>query len=200
MRKDEYSAGIMSESFWFQEFKTIVNLVQEGKTEAEIKDLCVKHNLLGAAKESRASRMYGYLIRRVNSMDEQLREIFCSSDLANQKIINLITVLRNDKLFFEFVYEVYRDKVGIGAKSIEPMDMNVFFKHKEMQDENLSTWKDTTVTKVKRTYLTFMVEANLLAGVGQKNTITPPLLDITLERYLELNNEEAMLKAVTGVM
>jgi hypothetical protein len=41
-----------------------VRLISEGKTEEEIKRECLEYNLLGAAKEYRARRMYGYLINR----------------------------------------------------------------------------------------------------------------------------------------
>ena len=44
-----------------------------------------------------------------------------------------------------------------------------------------------------------MTDANLLTVVDKKKTITPPILDIALERYLEVCGESAMIKAITGV-
>ena len=44
-----------------------------------------------------------------------------------------------------------------------------------------------------------MTVSNLLRSEGQKDyTITPPLLDIALERYLQANGETAIVKAITG--
>ena len=44
-----------------------------------------------------------------------------------------------------------------------------------------------------------MTEANLLRSEGKKNyIITPPLLDIALERYLQAHGEAAIVKAITG--
>ena len=43
-----YSAGLMSQSFWFIEFKKIVKLVSDGKSQNDIKAACVEENLLGA--------------------------------------------------------------------------------------------------------------------------------------------------------
>lgn len=128
----------------------------------EIKKKCVEENLFGAAKEYRALRMAGYIITRLKAMDDTLVELFCSSDLATQKIINLITILRTDRLFFEFVYEVYREKVILGVECMEDAD------------------------------------ANLLTVINKKKTITPPILDIALERYLKATDEETMVKALTG--
>ena len=53
MNTPVYSAGLMSQSFWFLEFKKAVRLRQEGLGYDEIKKKCVEENLFGAAKEYR---------------------------------------------------------------------------------------------------------------------------------------------------
>lgn len=194
-----YSAGLMSQSFWFLEFKKVVRLRQEGLSYDEIKKKCVEENLFGAAKEYRALRMAGYIITRIKTMDDTLIELFCSSDLATQKIINLITILRTDRLFFEFVYEVYREKVILGIECIEDADVNVFFTRKETQSELIAGWKESTKKHLRSCYLNFMTDANLLTVVEKKRIITPPIMDVALERYLKAMGEEAMVKALTGV-
>ncbi len=194
-----YSAGLMSQSFWFLEFKKVVRLRQDGLGYDEIKKKCMEENLFGAAKEYRALRMTGYIITRVKAMDDRMVELFCSSDLATQKLINLVTILRTDRLFFEFVYEVYREKVILGVGVMEDADVNVFFTRKEAQSELIAGWKDSTKKHLRSCYLNFMTDANLLTVIEKKKTITPPILDIALERYLQSVNEEVMVKALTGV-
>lgn len=194
-----YSAGLMSQSFWFLEFKKVVRLRQDGLGYDEIKKKCMEENLFGAAKEYRALRMAGYIITRVKAMDDRMVELFCSSDLATQKLINLVTILRTDRLFFEFVYEIYREKVILGIGVMEDADVNVFFTRKEAQSDLIAGWKDSTKKHLRSCYLNFMADANLLTVIKKKKTITPPILDIALERYLQSVNEEVMVKALTGV-
>lgn len=194
-----YSAGLMSQSFWFLEFKKVVRLRQDGLGYDEIKKKCMEENLFGAAKEYRALRMAGYIITRVKAMDDRMVELFCSSDLATQKLINLVTILRTDRLFFEFVYEIYREKVILGIGVMEDADVNVFFTRKEAQSDLIAGWKDSTKKHLRSCYLNFMADANLLTVIEKKKTITPPILDIALERYLQSVNEEVMVKALTGV-
>lgn len=195
----KYSAGIMAQSFWFNEFKQFLNLIKNESNADEIKRIVIEENLFGAPNEYRAKRMYGYISNRVNVIEAELRNLFFSSDLATQKIINLISILRKDRLFFEFLYEVYREKIIIGEEKLDLADGKTFFNHKETQDESLAEWKDTTKRKVQSAYFNFMTEANLLRSEGQKNyTITPPLLDIALESYLQSHGEASIVKAVTG--
>lgn len=194
-----YSAGLISQSFWFLEFKKAVKLRQEGMAHSEIRKKCIEENLFGAATQNRTTRMAGYIVNRLKAMDDTLIEIFMSSDLATQKLVNLITILRTDRLFFEFAYEVYREKVILGIETIEDSDANVFFTRKETQSDIIAGWKESTKKHLRSNYLNFMADANLLTLHEKKKIITPPIFDMVLEDYLKAAGEEAMIKALTGV-
>lgn len=199
MANEIYSAGLMAQSFWFLEFKKAVSLRQEGMVYDDIKKKCVEENLFGAAKEYRALRMAGYIVNRVKWMDDELVDLFANSNVATQKLINLIAILRGDRLFFEFIYEVYREKVILGAETLGEPDVNVFFSGKERQSELVSRWKDSTKRHLRSNYLNFMTEANLLTVVDGKKHITPPIMDTALEQQLHKKGGDAIIKALTGV-
>ena len=167
--------------------------------EEEIKKMCIEENLFGAAKEYRAKRIYGYIWNRAKRLDKTLIDLFCTSDLATQKVINLIAILRSDRLFFEFMFEVYREKNILGIPIIEDADVNIFFKNKEIQSEDIAAWTDGTKRRLRSIYFNYLTDANLLTVVEKKKTITPPILDIALERYLEACGESVIIKAITGV-
>lgn len=194
-----YSSGLMSQSFWFAEMKKLAQLKREGRTTDEIKKMCVEDNYFGAPNAYRAGRMFGYLNKRLTMMDEELTEHFCQSDVSCQKLINLLLILQGDRLFFEFVNEVYREKILLGQMYIEDSDVNVFFSQKEMQAEEVQSWKDTTKKRLKSNYFNFLTDANLLSLVQKQRVITPPLPDTELTEYLTDNGLSALLKAVTGV-
>ena len=194
-----YSAGLISQSFWFVEIKKIIKLINDGMDEDEIKKLCIDENLFGVMKEYRAKRIYGYIWNRAKRLDKTLIDLFCSSDLATQKVINLIAILKTDRLFFEFMFEVYREKNILGILIIEDADVNIFFKNKEIQSEDIATWTDGTKRRLRSIYFNYLTDANLLTVVEKKKTITPPILDIALERYLETCGDGAIIKAITGV-
>ena len=196
---EKYSSGLVSESFWFIEFRKIIKLKHEGKTWDEIKDLCLTENLLGISKEYRAKRNYGYLKNRIDALDTGLIQVFIHADLNTQKIINLIAIAKKNRLFFEFLYEVYREKVQMGAPELTESDINIFYKNKQSQDDDVSTWTDVTLRRLRSTYMNFLTDAGLLTVSGKEKRITPPILDITLENYLKDNGDNQMIKAITGV-
>ena len=194
-----YSAGLMSQSCWFVEFKKIVQLIAAGKSEEEIKAECLENNLLGAVKEYRAKRMYGYLINRAAMLDDYLVRIFMDGDLSTQKIINLIAILRGDRLFFEFLYEVYREKAILGQHGIEDKDVNIFFRNKGNQSEVVDSWNESTRKHLKSNYFTCMADAGLIRVEGRSRIITTPIIDNRVESNLEYGGEHALLVAISGV-
>lgn len=198
-RAERYSAGIMSESPWFLEFKKLVQLYHEGLTSKEVRQRCVEENVFGMQTERRVITTFQYLNRRFQSLDSFLVNLFCDSDLATQKLINLLAVVSSDRLFFEFLNEVYREKCILGFDAIEVSDANAFFRDKAVESEELAAWKDTTIQKVRASFFNFMLDANLIRKDGKRFVLTPPIPDITLERYLQDTGKESLLKAITGV-
>lgn len=189
----------MSQSFWFVEFKKYLKLKVEGMSEEKIKELIISGNLFGAPNEYRAKRIYGYLYNRISKLDEAGIELFFSSDLGTQKLLNLVCLFRQDRLFFEFVNEVYREKAILGTEHLEATDASIFFKNKEVQSETVATWTEGTKKRVQSCYFNFLTDANLLTIIDKRRKITPPLLDVAFERYLEANGEVSIIKALTGV-
>ena len=194
-----YSAGLISQSFWFVEMKKVIKLISDGKTDNEIKNICISENLFGATNEYRAKRIYGYIWNRIKKLDKYLINLFYNSDLETQKLINLISILKSDRLFFEFIFEVYRENKILGILELKDSDINIFFKNKEIQSLDVASWTDGTKKRLRSTYLNYLIDANLITIVDKKKTITPPIVDIELERYLESCGDITIIKAVKGV-
>lgn len=201
MKELEYSAGFMAQAVWFIEFKKTVQMIYDGKTKDEIRHACVEENLFGAPNPYRAGRMFGYLVNRAATMDSDLLSLFMNSDMNTQKIINLICILKTDRLFSEFVYEVYREKNYLGIESISLGDISTFFHNKASQNERIGTWNESTFKRLRTCYTRALCEAGLVITENKKDfRITPPLLDLSLEQYLTRANQTAILKAITGVV
>lgn len=196
---NEYSSGLVSQSFWFIEFKKLLLEIYNGKSIEDIKSLCIDENFLGISNETRRKRVYGYLKNRLKYLNDDLIGLFINSSVSTQKLICLICILKENRLFFEFMYEIYREKLILGFRNIEDADIFIFFKNKQNQDDIVSKWTDTTLKRLKCSYTTFLIESNLLVLKDDKKIINKPILDLKLEQYLR-ENDINILKALTGEM
>ena len=56
MKRKEYSAGAVKMSFWFIEFRKVVQLLHDGKTIEEIKTLAQNENIFAAPTALRSNQ------------------------------------------------------------------------------------------------------------------------------------------------
>ena len=56
MERKEYSAGAVKMSFWFIEFRKVVQLLHDGKTIEEIKTLAQNENIFAAPTALRSNQ------------------------------------------------------------------------------------------------------------------------------------------------
>ena len=135
----------------------------------------------------------------MKSLDQSFYTLFERSDISNQKVIALIAVMQSDSLFFDFIYEVYREKLIIGMNELADSDFGVFFKDKQIQSEKVAKWQDYTLKRLGNCYKTMLMEAGLIdKKVGTRN-ILKPIIDRALEDCLKKNGMEVILHALTGV-
>lgn len=186
MERKPYSAGAVKFSFWFMEFRKTVQLLSEGKSFADIKKLNEETNIYGAPTKLRAQQIYSTVTARIKTLDESFYPIFLSSDLATQKLFVLTAALLHDTLFFDFVYEVVREKMILGSDELTDADIRIFFKNKQEQSEKVASLQDYTLHRLGSCYKTQLYEAGILESNQANSTrkILKPILDIAFEHCL----------------
>ena len=201
MKRKAYSAGAVKFSFWFLEFRKVVQLLASGKDYDEIKRLSEEENIFGAATPARAAMIYSTTTARAKSLDPSFIPLFMESDVTTQKLFTMTAVLAHDSLFFDFVYEVVREKLIIGNDELADSDIRVFFKNKQEQDEKVAKWQDYTLHRLGACYKTQLFEAGLLDGNKGADTrkIIKPILDPIFKHWLEDFGMGALAKAYEGV-
>ena len=198
MERKEYSAGAVKMSFWFIEFRKVVQLLHDGKSMDEIKALAQSENIFAAPTALRSNQIYSTVAGRIRSLDQSFIPFFLSGDLATQKLYALIAALEYDTLFFDFVYEVIREKMIVGSNELTDSDVRIFFKDKQ-QNKKVAGWTDATLVRLGRCYKTMLYEAGIIDKSKTVRTILKPIFDPELSRWLEQNDMAIYEKALTGV-
>ena len=199
MERKEYSAGMVKLSFWFSEFRKVVDLLNSGKTMTEVKALNIEENIFSAPTQARAIQIFNTVSSRVKGLDSSFYKLFENSDLSTQKLIALIAIMQTDSLFFDFVYEVYREKLLMGSDELADSDIRIFFKDKQLQSEKVAKWTDNTLKHLRICYKTMLMEAGLTDRSSGNRKILKPILDKALEEGLKSNGMDLVIHALTGV-
>ncbi|WP_102343501.1 DUF1819 family protein [Galactobacillus timonensis] len=198
MKRNAYSAGAVKFAFWFQEFRKEVELLQEGKSFEEIKNLSSEGNLFGTQTPARSRLIYNTVTKRIKALGDDFYDLYLESDIATQKLFVLSSIMASDTLFFDFVYEVIREKMLIGSNTFTDADIRIFFHNKQVQDETAAKWTDQTLNRLGRTYKAYLCEAGITDNGKTERKILKPILDPSFEHWLSDHEMAPIVKALTG--
>lgn len=161
-KKGKYSTALTGAGFMLFEFKQLVQLKEEGLTDGEIREEVLGKNLFQHSKRTSLNRSLPYLLKRVNILDQKLREMVLEDPVDVVKIINFYTILKTDQLFFEFMEEVIYKKLTYEQLFFERRELNLFFSEKMEQDEFLDRLAESTIQRLKQAYVKILEEVGLL--------------------------------------
>lgn len=195
----EYSAGLTSKLFWLQESRKTAGYILNGFSKADLREIVWKENIYQVKAEYRAYEVLNGTYRRVSALPEAVIQAFTTCDVETAKILNLIAILMDSRLFFEFLHEVYDEKIRLGEKEITDRDLNTFFSDKAIQSDAVASWTDTAVRKLKQCFTRMMFEAGLLESSAKPRIINLVHVDYRTEELLIANGLGEYLKAVRGV-
>lgn len=199
MKELEYSAANVSKGFWFNEFRKYNELIRDGMNEKEIRQLQKDENIFLAPSDSYGIKKVGEVARRTRTLPDQILDVLFKVNVADQKIINLLGIMMTDRLFFEYIYEIYRGNLILGTEIFEDSNVRVFFKNKSEQSERVANFSDAAKKRLAGAYKTFLKEANLLVEKDGDLFYNKPLLDLDLENILKEPKLYPYLKALQGV-
>lgn len=199
MERKEYSAGAVKVCFWFSEFRKVVSLMNKGNSMEDVKTLNQQENIFSAPTPLRANQIFSTVSARVNSLDKSFYPLFLESDLATQKLIALVGAMAHDTLFFDFVYEVIREKMIIGTNELPDSDVRIFFRDKQLQSEKVAKWTDETLNRLGRCYRTMLYEAGVIDKSKNVRKIFKPILTSEFHQWLDAQRMGIFINALTGV-
>ncbi len=194
----KYSSGLAAKSFWYLESKKTARYMMDGLKREEIQQLAVEENIYQVESESQALKIANNIYNRLNSLTEHILEDIVNSDLATSKILVLISIMKTDKLFFEFMHEVFKIHIILGDYYLKNRDINIFFQEKKFQSEIISNWAESTIKRLIRSYTGFLNQSGLLNVNKNCKIIVIPFIDYRVKQRLIHNNMAPYLYTVTG--
>lgn len=196
----KYSSTIKSMPFLYIELKKASRLKLEGLNEQEIKKKAVEENIFLVRTESRKKEIASTVIKRMKVLDNYLLDKLLNGNLETSKQIALYSILKTDRLFFEFMTEVFREKCLLRDFIITDKDFNTFFQRKSEQSKQIASWQEYTFYKLKQVYKRILFEAGFIKKRKKGAEITRPIMEKDLIDHLKAKGDSAYIEAMLGEM
>jgi hypothetical protein len=114
----EYKSTIKSMQYFFLETKKASNLVLQGLGPAEIKVKAVGENIFLVNSEARKKEIASTVLKRLKELDDFMIRQLSQGNVESGKLIVVYAIMKNDRLFFEFMNEVFKEKLILKEYSI----------------------------------------------------------------------------------
>ena len=190
-----YNAAITREQFLFYEMRTTAKMVCEGLEREEIIDRIVKENLFQYPTEKSVRKMAQACLRRLEALDDEtLTEAIATqpSDVAKQ--VCLYAMMKQYRLVWDFMITVIGSKYQLMDTSFGKIDLNTFFMRLQEQDDDVASWSDSTIKKLKQVLLKTLVD-NEYVDSTKADKLNPVLISPLLENAIREENKTEALPA-----
>jgi hypothetical protein len=194
----EYKSTIKSRPFLFRETKKAAELINKGFKEFEIKEKAKKDNIFQVNTETRRSEIASIVLQRLKAIDDFLIEKIVNGDIETSKQVVIYSIMKTDRLFFEFMYEVFREKILLRDFTLQDKDFNIFFDRKKEQSERVASWDEYTFYKLKQVYIRILFEAGFIKGPKKDRVIVKPILEEEVVQHLKEIEDIKYLNALMG--
>lgn len=194
-RSSTYNGALTREQFLFYEMRTTAKLLGAGLTDEEATEAIMKDNLFQYPTEKSIKNLAGVCLKRLHSMnDDCLMEAIAKLPADAAKQVCLYAMMKQNRLVWDFMITVIGEKYRILDTSFGKVDLNTFFMRLTEQDDNVASWSDATVQKIKQVLVRILVENEYLDST-RADHLNPVLIGSLLEERIRSNDDNAALIA-----
>lgn len=196
----EYKSTIKSRPYLYKETKKASSLINKGLSVEEIKEKSLEDNIFQLESEARKKEVASIITARLKNLDEHIIYSIENSNIEISKVLVLYAILKTDRLFFEFINEVYKEKILLRDLFIRDKDFGVFFQNKREQSEKVASWSEYTFKKLKQVYIRILFESGLIVNQKGDKEIRVPIIENEVKEYLYSIGDKVYINAVLGII
>ena len=173
-----------------------------GKVVVDFRKTLLENDVLDSSSANNLKRKVGILLKRFAVLDEILIDELANADIATTEFITFYSVLKNEKLLFDFLNEtIYNNYIKL-KKYITKEEIDSFMIEKARQVQEINNWTEDSKNRMKNKVLEFSIKGGYLKKEKNDYTIIfPSVSRRTVEhiRKIESNELVSMLFLEKGI-
>ena len=174
---NKYRTALMNRPFMNIESKRIAEMMLQGKSEEERRYEAVELNAIQMPSLDRRKTSYKEISHRLSFLDDFLLEKFMNSDADTAKAILAYAILQADQLYYEFMREIYLEKILLLQKDLAKKEVINFLYKKAEQSEVVAKWADNTKERLAVGFIQMMRESGFILSNHEEHQVKRPLIN-----------------------
>lgn len=199
MNRKPYSSAIKKTPFKYPIAKKIAKLMLDGLDRDEVYKRCFDENYIEVESLERRREITNVIYSRLCSLDDFLLNQFYNADVTTSKFILVYAIAKTDSLFFDFLFEKYREALmSENRKYLSMDDFDDFFESKKQTDLIVAKWGKFTLECLTKGYRNILVDSGLGRRERKNITVSRVIIHPVVEEHIELIGDKDYLKAMLG--
>lgn len=195
----QYSTTIKTLPYLYIEAIKAGRLLLEGHNEDAIMEMSMQDNIFQLKTEVRKKAIAATVLNRLGMLDSNLLDQLINGSSETSKQLVIYTIMKTDRLFFEFMNEVYKDKLVLSDPYITGADFKILFQKKAEQSEKIAGWQDYTFYKLQQVYTRILFEAGMVKKGKARLEILRPIIAPEVVTHMHHLGEGLYANVLLGV-
>lgn len=199
MNRKPYSSAIKKTPFKYPIAKKIAKLMLDGLDHDEIYHKCFNENYIEVESLERRREITNVIYNRLCSLDQFLLDQLYNADVATSKFILVYAIAKTDSLFFDFLFEKYREALlSENRNYLSIDDFDNFFESKKQSDLIVAKWGKFTLECLTKGYRNILVDSGLGRRERKNIIVNRVMIHPAVEEHIELIGDKDYLRATLG--
>lgn len=172
----QYSGALTREQFMFQEMRIVAKMKLEGLDDSAVLSRVYDENLFQYPTEREIKSKCRACLKRLASIADMpyVMEMLAHGSISEAKQAALVAMMCQSLLMQDFMITVIGDKYRRLDMTLTRRDMNLFFDRLAEQSEDVASWSDQTIQRLKGVIRACLRETEYIRGMEE--TLYPVLI------------------------
>ena len=190
--------AITDENFYYLDTKKIAKFFKE-YTYEELKKYVKENEIIEFSSDRNFQTKINVINKRLSSLNDFLLNTLASETSEVGKVVNLLSIILNEKIVFDFMHEVFLPKYKNADYFISNSIFSSFMNEKTEQEPEVAKWSEASKKKIISKLKAYFIDSGYLIKDGNDYRLVKPIVPGDILENIKDNYKPVVLEALLQI-
>ena len=191
--------AITDENFYYLDIKKVARVFNKFDSYEELKKNIIENQILEYSSERNFQIKMKVINRRLKVLNDFLLNTLASETSEVGKVVNLLSIILNEKIVFDFMHEVFLPKYKSSDYFISNSIFSSFMNEKTEQEPEVAKWSEASKKKIISKLKAYFIDSGYLIKDGNDYRLVKPIVPEDILDNIKDNYKPVVLEALLQI-
>ena len=191
--------AITDENFYYLDIKKVARVFNKFDSYEELKKNIIENQILEYSSERNFQIKMKVINRRLKVLNDFLLNTLASETSEVGKVVNLLSIILNEKIVFDFMHEVFLPKYKNADYFISNSIFSSFMNEKTEQEPEVARWSEASKKKIISKLKAYFIDSGYLIKDGNDYRLVKPIVPGDILENIKDNYKPVVLEALLQI-